>query len=236
MGPREGTLGRYLPNVDVQRPPPRGPPPPTLAPNVPTSGGGGRDLRPRRTSQRQVGGRCTSTLGRYVGNVHWRGPTFPLQRAFATGPVCVVDGWAGGHCRAWQCMLWSGVLAERACGVSLRRVLLVHRGPRLQVCTPTKAGPLRGISLLSVRSVMVRRSVAQSLMRQWSSCAGRRDTRRSTRARINPLCRPRFPSRRRPLECGPRRHAPRHTSKHVRRTNATVLISTQHRRRHKNCA
>ena len=45
---------------------------PTSAPNVPTSGGGG-------------GGRCTSTLGRYVGNVRWRGPTFPLQRAFTTG-------------------------------------------------------------------------------------------------------------------------------------------------------
>ena len=80
------------------------PPPPTLAANVPTSGGGGGptsapnvptaggggDLRPRRTSQRQVGGGDlrrpeTSTVGRYVGNVHCRGPTFPFERAFTTG-------------------------------------------------------------------------------------------------------------------------------------------------------
>ncbi len=35
----------------------------------------------------------TSTLGRYVGNVRYRGPTFPFQRAFTTGI------WAESHRR-----------------------------------------------------------------------------------------------------------------------------------------
>ena len=48
-----------------------GPPPHlTLGRRAPTQVGGG--------------GRGTSTLGRYVGNVHCRGPTFPFERAFTT--------------------------------------------------------------------------------------------------------------------------------------------------------
>ena len=49
-----GTTPTYVANVPAPTWTCNVPPsPPTLAPNVPTSGGGG-DLRPRRTSQRQV--------------------------------------------------------------------------------------------------------------------------------------------------------------------------------------
>ena len=95
-----GCIGRHLP----QRPPNHAnvPPPPTgtyVGAQRPNVRWGGRDLRPRRTSQRQVGeaGRCTSTLGRYVGNVRWRGPTFPLQRAFTTEPPLEPPGTHWNH-------------------------------------------------------------------------------------------------------------------------------------------
>ena len=95
-------LAGFVASSKIERPPTRlTSPPPHLRwrPTSPRQVGGG-DLRPRRTSQRQVGGGDlrrpeTSTVGRYVGNVHCRGPTFPFERAFTTG------GQASGGLGTW---------------------------------------------------------------------------------------------------------------------------------------
>ena len=83
------------PNSTERPPNPVNVPPPRLRgrqrPNV-RWGGGGTYVRAERPNVRWGGGgRGTSTLGRYVGNVRCRGPTFPFERAFTTaalvGPI-----------------------------------------------------------------------------------------------------------------------------------------------------
>ena len=77
LSPALTQLAGFAASSKIERPPTRltSPPP---------------HLRWRPTSPRQVGGGDlrrpeTSTLGRYVGNVRCRGPTFPFERAFTTG-------------------------------------------------------------------------------------------------------------------------------------------------------
>ena len=88
------SVAGFVASSKIERPPTTlTSPPPHLRwrPTSPRQVGGG-GLRWRPTSPRQVGGGGlrrpeTSTLRRYVGKVHCRGPTFPFERAFTTGPL-----------------------------------------------------------------------------------------------------------------------------------------------------